>query len=262
MVRSHRASWLRSRATEISLISAVADFAKDALAFVERIEKADTTRALLDEMQSALGGFGFENFVIATLPRPSQSMRDAILIHRVPDRWFDIYTRNGYAEHDPVVRYCRSTARPFTWAEVPVDQDCDLMALEVMQRAREYRMEQGFCLPVHGLNGFDGCISFSGREVDVSPRTKPAIHLMALYAFERGRQISKSGPAEHMPLSPREREVLAHSALGLSAPAIATRLGITERTVTAHVVNACQKLGAANKTQAVARAVQLRYIHV
>lgn len=244
------------------MVPETVDFAKDALAFVERIEKADSNRALLDEMQLALGRFGFENFVIASLPRSGHAMRDAILIHRVPDRWFDIYTRNGYADHDPVVKHCRATVKPFAWAEVPVDSGADAKGQEVMQRAREYRMEQGFCLPVHGLNGFDGCISFSGREVDVSPRTRPAIHLMALYAFERGRQISRAASSAEAPLSPREREVLAHSALGLSAPAIARRLGITERTVTAHVANACQKLGAANKTQAVARAVQLRYIHV
>ncbi|GGK36775.1 helix-turn-helix transcriptional regulator [Salinarimonas ramus] len=235
------------------------DFAKDAFAFVEAIENADTPEALLGEMHRALGVFGFENFVITSLPRPGQSMRKAILIHHLPDQWFELYTRKSYADHDPVIRHCRQTVKPFEWGEAPFDADSDPGAVEVMRRARDYRMEQGFCVPIHGINGYDACISLSGKEVDLSPRTKPAIHLMALYAFDRGRQIS-GGTLPDTLLSPREREVLAHSAQGLSAPAIAQRLGITERTVTAHVANACQKLDAANKTQAVARALHYRYI--
>lgn len=242
------------------MTSRTIDLGRDAFAFVEAIETADTPRALLDEMVRALGVFGFENFVITSLPRPGESMRKAILIHRLPGLWFDLYTRHSYADHDPVIRHCRQTVKPFEWAEAPYDADSDPRAAEVMRRAQDFRMQQGFCVPIHGLNGYDACISLSGKEVDLSPRTKPAIHLMALYAFERGRQISGGGGSPDLPLSPREREVLAHSANGLSAPAISQRLGITERTVTAHVANACQKLGASNKTQAVARALHFRYI--
>lgn len=240
----------------------VIDFATHAFAFVEAIEKADTPGALLDEMERALSVFGFEHFVITSLPRPGESIRETILIHRLPNRWFDLYNRGGYAEHDPVIRYCRKTVKPFEWAEAPFDPSGEPLACEVMNRAREFRMEQGFCLPVHGINGFDACISLSGKEIDFSPRTKPAIHLMALYAFERGRQISRVAPRRDVLLSPREIEVLELSARGLSASAIGQRLGITERTVTAHVVNSCQKLEAANKTQAVARAVHMRYVNL
>lgn len=242
------------------MTSKVLNFANDAFAFVEAIERADTPSALLDEMEKALGAFGFENYVITSLPRPGESIRETILIHRLPDRWFDLYNRNGFAEHDPVIRHCRRTVTPFEWCEAPYDPEQDHRAREVMTKAREFRMEKGFCLPVHGMNGFDACISLSGKDVDLSPRTKPAIHLMALYAFERGRQISRSAARRDVPLSPRELEVLELSARGLSAGAIAVRLGITERTVTAHVVNACQKLDATNKTQAVARAVHMRYV--
>ncbi len=61
-------------------------------------------------------------------------------------------------------------------------------------------------------------------------------------------------------LTPRERETLLWAAAGKSASDTGDILGITERTVTAHIVSACQKLDAANKTQAVARALQYRLI--
>ena len=57
-------------------------------------------------------------------------------------------------------------------------------------------------------------------------------------------------------LSPREREVLALLVEGLSNPAIANRLVVARSTVNFHVGNILLKLGAASRTEAVARAVQ------
>jgi DNA-binding NarL/FixJ family response regulator len=54
------------------------------------------------------------------------------------------------------------------------------------------------------------------------------------------------------PVTRRELEVLAMVSEGLAYDDIGGRLGITERTVRAHVVSAKEKLGAANTTHAVA----------
>jgi DNA-binding NarL/FixJ family response regulator len=57
-------------------------------------------------------------------------------------------------------------------------------------------------------------------------------------------------------LSAREREVLGLLAEGLTTKEMSRRLDITERTVKFHVHSLCAKLGAANRTQAVALATQ------
>jgi predicted ATPase/DNA-binding CsgD family transcriptional regulator len=62
------------------------------------------------------------------------------------------------------------------------------------------------------------------------------------------------------PLTNRELEVLRLIAEGLSNRAIAEALTIVEGTVRTHVYNLCQKLGARNRTQAVARARVLRIL--
>lgn len=51
-------------------------------------------------------------------------------------------------------------------------------------------------------------------------------------------------------LSEREREVLAQMAEGLNNQGIATRLGISDKTVKTHVSNILAKLGVADRTQA------------
>jgi DNA-binding NarL/FixJ family response regulator len=58
------------------------------------------------------------------------------------------------------------------------------------------------------------------------------------------------------PLTPREIQVLELLAEGLPNKAIAARLGISDQTAKFHVASISSKLGAANRTDAVRRAVR------
>ena len=51
-------------------------------------------------------------------------------------------------------------------------------------------------------------------------------------------------------LSPREREVLTLLASGLPNKLIASRLGISEKTVKAHLTNVFNQIGVTDRTQA------------
>lgn len=236
------------------MYSQLLEFADEAFSFVEALETVDTTTALAYEIGRGLRRFGFDNFVITLLPNAGQSIQDAILVARLPEEWPQIYSDRNFLRHDPVFRHCQSARQPFAWSDVPVASEPNSEAAEVMLRASEQGMHDGFCLPIHGLSGLEGCASFSGEAPDLTHRVRPVVHLMALHAFVRSRQLSKRQRDRSL-LTPRERQVLTMAAQGYSAYRTASLLGIAERTVTAHVVSACGKLKAANKTAAVAQAI-------
>jgi DNA-binding NarL/FixJ family response regulator len=67
-------------------------------------------------------------------------------------------------------------------------------------------------------------------------------------------------PKNGVRLTDRERDVLTHLAEGLSHDEIGKALGISGETVRTHVQKACERLGAATRTQAVATALRLGLI--
>jgi len=76
--------------------------------------------------------------------------------------------------------------------------------------------------------------------------------------LDHGRATTPQGIVE--PLTSRELEVLEMLAAGRSNQAIAGHLVVTLDTVKKHVTHLLDKLGAANRTEAVTRARQLGLI--
>jgi DNA-binding NarL/FixJ family response regulator len=70
-------------------------------------------------------------------------------------------------------------------------------------------------------------------------------------------QVMLNGAASKPALTPREAEVLAHVADGLSQAEIGERLSISPETVRTHVRKACERLNARTRTHAVATALRL-----
>jgi len=75
------------------------------------------------------------------------------------------------------------------------------------------------------------------------------------------RNATAGGQAPHRPsLTPRQREVLELIVEGLDNAQIASRLGITERTVRAHVSSVLERTGVSNRTQAAVAAIQRGWV--
>ena len=83
---------------------------------------------------------------------------------------------------------------------------------------------------------------------------------LAAEAVQALVQPEPAAPTFGVDLTPREREVLALMVQGLTNPEIAERLVVSRSTAKAHVSNVLAKLGASNRAEAVALAVQNKLV--
>ncbi|MFI9240825.1 response regulator transcription factor [Streptomyces sp. NPDC053079] len=102
---------------------------------------------------------------------------------------------------------------------------------------------------------------FSDRDLEVAQRLEPL--LAAAYANQRLQEAQapqKTLPDPDVRLTPREMQILKLWPLGLTAVAIARRLGVSVRTVEKHSENLRNKLNARDRVSAVVRAQALGMI--
>ena len=228
--------------------------------FIEQLERLASVDEVMNAMQALLGRFGLEFFCFNTFPQAKQRFEDVMLASRLPPEWLKLYAGKDYVHVDPSVRLCKRTVHPFEWKDAPFDPEREPGAVEVVQRATDFGLSRGFLVPIPGPAGCEGDVWMGGCRPELTAQIKPLLHLVALYAFDRVRRLQGDAASDKPHLTEREREVLAWASHGKSAWEIGEILSIAKRTVDEHVQSAFRKLGAVNRTQAVAIAVRERLI--
>ena len=235
-------------------------FGREALEAIEHLERAPSTGCVMEIMQRALAPSGVEFFCFNTFPRPHQRFEEVMLASQVPTEWLKLYLDEQYVHVDPSIRLCRRSVHPFEWKDAPYDPEREPRSAEVVQRATDFGLSRGFLVPIPGPAGCEGDVWMGGYKLELTARYKPMIQLLALYAFERVRSLHPSPQPPKRRLTARECEVLTWVTQGKSAWEIGEILNIAKRTVDEHVQIACRKLGATNRTQAVAIALRQRLL--
>jgi LuxR family quorum sensing-dependent transcriptional regulator len=231
-------------------------FAREAFEFIDKVERLTTIEAVMNATERMLSGFGFQHFSFSGVPSSSACMPGVVLAHRIPPELFKLYVERRYADVDPVMRMLRRTTKPFEWLDVPYNPERERRGAEVMALVADFGLSHGFFVPTPSPVGAHGNVWMAGPTPELTARNRPALHIMALYAFDRVRRLVGPLPDPRSPLTSREREILAWSASGKSAWEIGEILGIGKRTVDEHAQTAVRKLGAANKVQAVVFAIR------
>jgi LuxR family transcriptional regulator, quorum-sensing system regulator BjaR1 len=227
-------------------------------ALIEELNRKSTAAEVVDCLQSIVAPFGLINLHIGGLPTQCFQTVDAAI--RWPSGFRELYIRDDYARVSPIARRSRVSESPYEWRTADFASHEDPAAREVMERATDFGLRHGFIVPIYGPHGFEGSVSVDGSTVELADHMKPGLHLIALYAFDRVRTILRPVAAGKPGLTAREREVLAWAANGKSAWEIGEILNIAKRTVDEHAQTAFQKLGAVNRTHAVAIALRDRMI--
>lgn len=176
-----------------------------------------------------------------------------------PPTWVQHYVDKEYLRVDPVVIGCFNRFHPVDWKHLDWSS----------KQARAFRQDaigygvgnQGFSIPIRGPNGQFALFSVSHNCSDVEWSDFTETHqreliLIAHYFNHKALELGQSrAPEPTRNLSPREIDTLTYLAMGYSRSQIAEMLTISEHTLRAYIESARFKLGCANTTHAVARAM-------
>ena len=172
----------------------------------------------------------------------------------------------------PIAAVCRVTTRPFAWDAAEVAR----VVREARHRPRvswnmtpENGIHGGITVPIHMPRARTGSVGWLARSPDVDIPAKleqygsalrlAAMHMMDLIHAKRVEAAEPVLPAEA--LNERELECLTWAGLGLTDADIGRMIHRSPATSRFHLDNAVAKLGARNRTQAVAMAAQLGLVH-
>ena len=231
-----------------------------AAAQLEVVVEAAEVFALLNRLFAA---FGSDRQLLTGLPMPEQDLGPLILLNNWRER--ELRRMASPRLEDTVLQKALDWHAPFILRErfytesslataagmpragvslliIPITSAFRYQGLAAMTFTREPALEQA--LAEHSMSLTER--SLLGAVVNLAFRRLLDLGFM-----------SASRPGE---LSAREREVLALTALGLTAQEAARRLRLSERTIVGHLQNAMVKLNAGNKAQAVIEGIRYRQI--
>jgi LuxR family transcriptional regulator, quorum-sensing system regulator BjaR1 len=232
---------------------------------IHDLDKAKGTDEVLALLRAAGDDFGYENFCIAGIPNRNEHFAPHLMLSGWPKEWLDRYDKRDYVHVDPVIAALKQTTRPVVWGETQYDKGRGSRPALMMNEAREIGLGEGVSVPIYSLSGSQAAVSFGASKLEVTPELRGALHLVAIYAHARLREllIGKGNLAavKALALSPREIECLTWSSEGKTAWEISCILGLAQKTVEHYLASAAQKLNATNRSHAIAQAFRARIIH-
>jgi LuxR family quorum sensing-dependent transcriptional regulator len=223
-----------------------------------RILATAAPAATLAALTAETAPVGLSHVSVGHAPAPGADRPEGFFHTTWPQAWFDLYAGHAVARADPVVARARQGPAPFTWAEIADDLAGWRLGGDgrpMLDLAARFGWTAGFVVPVHGHAGEVGIVAFAGTRDLTDAAARIAVQTLSIVAYLHLRGLHGRTAPPDPGLTGREREVLGLLARGLTDAQVAARMGVTQRTVLAHVAAAKDRLGAATRAQAVAEAV-------
>src|SRR5262249_17957491 len=228
---------------------------------VERLgNPADVLNSLHDIVrETLLNVLGANRFSVKVGDWRRVEIGKTAFIHKsVPQSWVDEWTAFVANGHPIGIMTARMCLAPFTWTELSRMLDpvgADRWPFEL---ALKYGMRDGYLCPVGGrwVVGFwspkllGDAFTQQARGLIYMAVSAAAVRLERLAGYD----VKRVG--RHASLTPREQSVLRHASTGQTSRETANVLGLSEETVRSHFKKAQAKLGARNRTHAVAEALR------
>ncbi len=229
--------------------------------FVKHVD-SDTQPNLSSFLEEMCSTFGLSHATYFGSNLPGENTGEDLLITTYDKNWIKHYFNHEYQYIDPILSAGSQSLLPVDWSILPVSNP---IQKTFFGEASEFGVGKfGLTVPIRGLHGDSALFSINASvsEREWQSYRNEVISDLTYFAFlfhdrvlkERTNQVVETFTT----LTSREQEVLRWAAKGKTAWETSRILGVAEKTVSFYIGNACAKLGAASKTQAVANVVSKR----
>jgi DNA-binding CsgD family transcriptional regulator len=249
---------MQQRISDATLESSLIDYAGAAQALA-------TPRHVLEGLHDAVSGFhklhvlGAARFPAKFRDWKAVKLGETVFLHAtVPKGWWEEYVLLSQEGIDPGLMMARVSLAPYTWSESSATVEPIGVDRWPYELALKYGMRDGLTCPVGGR----WVVAYWSPVV--LTRALPAASRAALFMGATSaapRLETLVGPksyriGQRARLTPRELAVLRWASLGKQVQETAEGLGLGVETVRSHLKKAQEKLGARNRTHAVAEAMR------
>lgn len=229
---------------------------------LQSLWSASSIGEVVEAYKAYLQQFGVVNLLISGLPlADDRTWKRSIICDQWPREWYDRYLAMGHYRFDPCVRKCRETIHAFMWSELP-DNDLKPRQRLVLNEAADFKMRDGFCIPIHRPSEAPAVITLSGEDVRMNASEQMIVEVLSNQLFRRICRLAgryTDGPENS--LTARELEVMQAVADGKSAADAGCIMGVSKHTIERHLLNIRVKTDSSNTTHAVAKALRAHQIY-
>lgn len=226
------------------------------------VSAANNGGDLQNAIDESIRSLGFQYFAFARFQRRGETHQlDGRHWGSVPAGWDDTYRDRRLWRVDPRYRAALRSAIPEIWERTRYPETSKL--IDFFDEAAKFDICSGVCMVINQPN--PSLVEYFGvtspaAALDAERRHEIAgvmgdLWSIGVYGFRLLPEGALTG-AEHRrvgrTLSLRELECLTLAARGATSRQVAEKLGISERTVNAHIERAIRKCGARNRQEAIA----------
>jgi LuxR family transcriptional regulator, quorum-sensing system regulator BjaR1 len=231
------------------------------LAFVEKylesIRKSRTDGDVVEILSEISSELGFRSAYLIEYTANLSGLQHVIDTNRDRSQWWKDYFTNGHRSDAKEIEAIlqRGGVQTMTGERFKDPKD------PILAFARKADLIEATVVPVSYGGVVVGVAGLSGV-VELTAAQQTAVQLLVYSLFAQVRSFGSTGifvPPDA--LTPREKEVIALSAEGLTSVEIAERLGMSARTVNQHVDNVADKLGTKNRTHTIAEVIRHGLLH-
>ena len=182
-----------------------------------------------------------------------------------PQGWVEVYHQEDFGRVDPALTNMFQRRLPFVWDAEAMGRTVDKEQRNFLLAAHDFKLSRGLTIPVYGPGGDFAMFSYVSQAdprefAKVVGEHGHTLHLLSLYYHQAISRVTRAEQEETALLSIREREVLHWAAAGKTFEEAGIILGISRKTVEAHMYKAMRKLDVYNTPQAVTKAILLGLI--